>query len=257
MLDHASGEVMHPIGGPLVEAARLYIEPSQLEQRLLEPTGEPLVLLDVGLGAGTLAAAALRAVLGLPASRRLHLVSFERSLAALELALRPEHQSAFGWDGPTGDAARALLSAGRYESARVCWSLRHGDILDSLAREAPASADIAFWDPFSPDANPELWTLAAFRALRRVCRARASVHTYSGATRVRSALLLAGFAVGIGDEIAEGKYATVAAVDPAPLRRPLNHRWLERLSRSSAPFPSDAPPAALDHVRASPQFSRP
>jgi tRNA U34 5-methylaminomethyl-2-thiouridine-forming methyltransferase MnmC len=255
MLDHASGEVMHPIGGPLAEAARLYIGPSRLEQRLSERVSEPLVLLDVGLGAGTLAAAALRVRFGLPAgSRRLELVSFERSLAALELALRPEHESAFGWDGPAGEAARALASEGRYESPVVSWSLRHGDILDQLPRQPAASADLVFWDPFSPDANPELWSLAAFRALRRVCRDGASVHTYSGATRVRSALLLAGFAVGIGDKIADGKHATVAALPAAVLTQPLDRRWLERLSRSSAPFPSDAPADAFEQVRALPQF---
>jgi tRNA U34 5-methylaminomethyl-2-thiouridine-forming methyltransferase MnmC len=255
MLDHASGEVMHPIGGPLAEAARLYVGPSRLEQRLSEPVREPLVLLDVGLGAGTLAAAALRVRLGLPAGlRRLQLVSFERDLAALRLALRPEHESAFGWDGPAGEAARALASSGRHEGATVSWSLRQGDILEQLAREPAASADLAFWDPFSPEANPELWTLAAFAALRRVCRAGATVHTYSGATRVRSALLLAGFAVGIGDKIADGKYATVAALTPGALGQPLDRRWLERLSRSSAPFPSDAPPAAFERIRASAQF---
>jgi tRNA U34 5-methylaminomethyl-2-thiouridine-forming methyltransferase MnmC len=261
MLDHASGEVMHPIGGPLAEAARLYVGPSQLEQRLREATSEPLVLLDVGLGAGTLAAAALRVRLGLPAGmRRLEVVSFERNLSALRLALRPEHESAFGWDGPAGEAARALASTGCHDSPTVGWTLRHGDILEQLAREPAASADLAFWDPFSPEANPELWTLAAFRALRRVCRNRASVHTYSGATRVRSALLLAGFAVGIGDKIADGKYATIAALSgaglaPSVLAQPLDRRWLERLSRSSAPFPSDAPPTAFEQVRGLPQFA--
>jgi queuine tRNA-ribosyltransferase len=137
--------------------------------------------------------------------------------------------------------------------------LRHGDILQQLAREPAASADLAFWDPFSPDANPELWTFAAFAALRRVCRNRSSVHTYSGATRVRSALLLAGFAVGIGEKIADGKYATIAALSgdglPGVLAQPLDRRWLERLSRSSAPFPSDAPPSAFEQIRGLPQFA--
>jgi queuine tRNA-ribosyltransferase len=123
-----------------------------------------------------------------------------------------------------------------------------------LSREPEASADIVFWDPFSPLANPELWNFEAFTALRRSCRAGATVFTYSGATRVRAALLLAGFSVGHGAAIRAGKEATVAALAPAVLARPLGRSWLERLARSSAPFPSDAPVDALARVRALPQF---
>ena len=123
-----------------------------------------------------------------------------------------------------------------------------------LALEPAASADVVFWDPFSPRANPELWTIAAFTALRRLCRAGATVHTYSGATAVRSALLLAGFAVGVGEATGEHKAATVAAVDLEDLACPLDRRWLARLGRSTAGFPGDAPADALARVAALPQF---
>ena len=256
MLDRTSGEVMHPIGGPLAEAHDLYVAASRLVERLGGAEREPLVLLDVGLGAGSNAAAAIRAAEACaPGARRLQLVSIDRSLAAFELALAPEHAEAFGWAGPAGHLARTLASEHRVESERVDWRLCLGDVLEVLAAEPAGSTDIVFWDPFSPGANPELWTLAAFSALRRVCRAGATVHTYSGATAVRSALLLAGFRVGVGEKIAEGKHATLAALEPAALEHPLDRRWLERLARSSAPFPVDAPAEALAHVRALPQFA--
>lgn len=262
MLDRQSGEVMHPIGGPCAEAERLYVTASRLQQRLREPVPEPLVLLDVGLGAGSNVAAALSACAALGPSRQrraLRIVSLDRTRAALELALRPPHAAAFGWAGAHAGAARALLRDGAHAGDGVDWHLREGDALAALtqlATEPGFAADIVFWDPFSPAANPELWTLAACRALFGVCRAGASVHTYSGATQVRSALLLAGFRVGIGEKIAEGKHATVAALPPTPLDHPLDARWLERLARSSAPFPPDAPADALERVRASPQFER-
>lgn len=259
MLDRQSGEVMHPIGGPCAEAERLYVAASGLEQRLGEPDASPLVVLDVGLGAGSNAAAALSACLALPAGRRpLRLVSIDRSRAALELALEPEHAADFGFRGASRDAALTLVQAGSYEGPGIEWWLREGDALDvlaALAREPGFGADVVFWDPFSPASNPELWTLAAFSALFALCRAGASVHTYSGATRVRSALLLAGFGVGVGQKIAEGKFATVAALAPTRLEQPLDRRWLERLARSTAPFPPDAPADALDRVRALPQFA--
>ncbi|WP_437479336.1 MnmC family methyltransferase [Sorangium sp. So ce1014] len=259
MLDRKTGEVMHPVVGPSIESARLYCEPARLSARLSAPVSgaraEPLVLLDVGLGAGSNASAAWRLSEALPASaRRLEIVSFDHSLDAFALAARPEHAADFGLDGAAGLAARALLAAGHHETARSRWRLVHGELPAALDLEAAAAADVAFWDPFSPRANPDLWTLAAFTALRRCCRAGATVHTYSGATATRSALLLAGFAVGVGESTGKNKTATCAAVDLRDLARPLDRRWIERLGRSSAAFPPDAPADALAQVASLPQF---
>jgi len=124
-----------------------------------------------------------------------------------------------------------------------------------MAAEPGACADVVFWDPFSPAANPELWTVQSFTALRRLCAEDATVHTYSGATAIRSALLLAGFAVGVGETISPGRVATTASTRAANLPRPLDRRWLRRLARSSAPFPPDAPTDALERISALPQFT--
>jgi queuine tRNA-ribosyltransferase len=257
--DRITGEVMHPVIGPSIEAQQLYIGPSKLEARLRAEgaLSGALVLLDVGLGAGSNAIAAWQLAESLPAScRKLEIVSFDRSLAALELALQPQHAASFGLEGRADTAARALLSHGRTETARSTWRLNAGELLPALAREPEALADVVFWDPFSPRANPALWTVAAFTALRRVCRSGATVHTYSGATAVRTALLLAGFAVGRRDDVGEAKQNTCAATDVRQLDTPLDARFLDRLTRSSAAFPVDAPADALQRLRALPQFAR-
>lgn len=254
--DRATGEIMHPVVGPLVEAEQLYVIPSRLESRLREALPEPLVLLDVGLGAGSNAIAAWKASERMPASsRRLEMVSFDHTTAALELAVSDEHAAAFGFEGSALRAARALLSSGRHETSRTAWRLEPGELPATLGRVPERSADVVFWDPFSPRANPELWTMAAFVVLRRACRDGATVHTYSAATATRSALLLAGFAVGVGDATFGGKQTTQAAISVQALARPLDRRWLERLARSSAAFPPDAPEDALARVAAREQFA--
>jgi queuine tRNA-ribosyltransferase len=256
MLDRTSGEVMHPVVGPLVEAERLYVTPSRLASRLSAPGREPLVLLDAGLGAGSNAIVAWRCSQALaPSARPLEIVSIDRTLAALELALQPEHAAAFGFEADAAVAARTLLAERRHQSARTHWRLRVGELLSELAHEPAESLDVVFWDPFSPRADAALWSVRAFTALRRVCRAAATVHTYSGATATRTALLLAGFAVGYG--IAAGdkqKHTTVAAVRVDDLAQPLDRRWLERLSRSSAAWPADAPSDARSRVESLAQF---
>ena len=248
----ADGEVMHPGVGPLVEAERLYVRQSRLRERLLAGERQPLVVFDVGLGAGSNALAARSTSEALPSgAARLELVSFERDLGALELALTDGE--AFGWTGEPAEAARALLATDTHATARTHWRLIRGDLLAGLARQTLA-ADIVYWDPFSPRANPTLWTVAAFSAARRIAGSRCALYTYSASTATRVALLLAGWAVGVGDAIGDKAQTTAAAVAASDLARPLDRRWLARLSRPDVPLPPDAPPDTAARVRQAAQF---
>jgi queuine tRNA-ribosyltransferase len=251
-----AGEVMHPGVGPLVEAEQLYVRQSRLGERLRAAEAAELVLFDVGLGAGSNALAARAESERAPATAaRLHLVSFERDLGALALAL--ETGAPFGLEGEPAAATRALLDGGLHETARTRWRLVHGELVAALSSEAlgPLRADIVFWDPFSPRANPLLWTVAAFSALRHVAGPRCTVLTYSASTATRVALLLAGWAVGIGEPIGDKAQTTAAAVRVEDLARPLDRRWLSRLFRPDAPLPVDAPPDAAARLARLPQLA--
>ena len=253
----ADNEVMHPGVGPLVEAEQLYVRQSRLQERLRAGgVGHtaPLVLLDVGLGAGSNALAArVVSEQAPPGSPRLDLYSFERDLGALELALASG--DAFGWRGEAAQAARALLARGEHDTERTRWRLIRGDVLEALARWT-APADVVFWDPFSPRANPALWTVAAFATARRAAGPRCTLFTYSASTATRLAMLLGGWAVGVGDAIGDKRQTTAAAADAGDLARPLDRRWLARLSRPDVPLPSDAPADVVARASAAPQFTR-
>lgn len=257
----AEGEVMHPGVGPAVEAEQLYVRQSRLTERLQAGAGSSvaapgvLTVFDVGLGAGSNALAAWRASESAPAAcARLMLVSFERDLGALELALA--HGADFGFEGASTEAARALLARGIHETIRTTWCLRRGDLTESLGRES-TRADIVFWDPFSPRANPGLWTIAAFRAIRLRASAACTLYTYSASTATRLALLLAGWAVGVGDAIGDKAATTAAALRPEDLARPLDRGWLARLSRPDVPRPADAPADVARIAANLPQFAEP
>ncbi|HET7752970.1 MAG TPA: tRNA guanosine(34) transglycosylase Tgt [Anaeromyxobacteraceae bacterium] len=251
--DRVAGEIMHPVVGAAAESEKLYVAQSRLAERLAEG-GEPLVLFDVGLGAGSNALAALRAARSAPpGSRHLEIVSFERDTGALAFATTDESAERLGMAAQDLAAARSLLESGVHEEERARWRLVRGDALETLPRQE-LLADVVFWDPFSPRQDGDMWTVRAFSALRGRCGPRATLFTYSTATAVRSALLLAGFHVGVGDPSGPKAGTTAAAVDRGDLKRPLDQRWLERLARSSAPFPMDALGDALDRVRAHAQF---
>ena len=249
--------MMHPLVGPRVEAERLYVGQSRLASGCAIVTSEPprtLRLLDVGLGAGSMRSPRGRCPRrSRRTARRLELVSFDRSLAALDLALararrclRPRRCG--------GQRRARVLNDRRADGPRTAWRLRLGELPSTLAASA-RSADVVFWDPFSPRANPALWTVAAFAALFACAAAGATVYTYSGSTATRIALLLAGFAVGVGDDVGVDKQSTCAAMRVEDLAAPLDRGFVERLRRSSAPFPPDAPADALARIAALPQFA--
>jgi queuine tRNA-ribosyltransferase len=252
--DAEAGEVMHPVVGAAVESERLYAAQSRLAERLAA-AGAPLVLYDVGLGAGSNALAAIRvARANAPAAGRgLLVLSFERELGALELAAS-DVGAALAPAPEDRAALRALLEQGRHQEPGVEWRLLRGDVVETLPAAAPP-AEIVFWDPFSPRVNPALWSVATFRALRARCAEEATLFTYSTSTSVRAALLLAGFFVGVGDASGPKHETTAAATRRDLLARPLDDRWLSRLVRSSAPFPADAPADAAERIRTHPQFA--
>jgi queuine tRNA-ribosyltransferase len=257
VLDREVGEVMHPGLGAAAEAEQLYVAQARLADRLAAG-GVPLVLFDVGLGAAANAIAALRCARAAPAgSRRLLVYSFERDLGALELAASVDGAARLRWSDADRAAALALLEHGVYEEPQFRWQLLAGDALGALAR-APQPADVVFWDPWSPRSNGELWTARAFATLREHCAPGAVLFTYSRATAVRSALLLAGFHVGAGAVVGT-KETTAAALPPVLPEQPLDRRWLVRLQRSSAAWPGDVAaadvPAALLQIAAHPQFA--
>ncbi len=263
VVDKPSGEIMHAGLDPNVEAQTLYVEQSRLADRLREPSRRPLVVWDVGLGAGHNAMAALRCreAVAAHAERPLHLVSFENDTSALRLALRnptrfphlqvaaPNHVLRFG--------------AWRSDGAESTWTLLDGDFRSRMA-EAP-TPDVIFYDPFSARTDRELWTLECFERVFDACGEHdTELFTYSASTAVRAALLAAGFHVGRGAPTGTKEETTVAMTPAAVLRHAARGRallgveWLDRFRRSDARFPSDVPAdghvAFAERILGLPQF---
>jgi queuine tRNA-ribosyltransferase len=257
-----SGEIMHSRTPPMEEAEHLYIEQSRLAERLRLPASSPdaassgpisgaagqlaegpLVIWDVGLGAGANAMAAIACYeREAPAVRDLHIVSFENDLDSMRLAFRNNDQ--FRYLRHSGPAA--ILKEGAWRSKThpgLAWTLVTGNFLETLGA-APLPPDIIFYDMFSGKTNAEAWTLSAFRQLFSACQGRpVEMFTYTCSTASRVALLAAGFYVAQGRNAGE-KTETTIALTPEAARD--NHAllagaWLGKWKRSSARFPADLP----------------
>ncbi|MDX2086731.1 MAG: tRNA guanosine(34) transglycosylase Tgt [Kofleriaceae bacterium] len=251
----ASGEVMHSVNAPDVEAHAIYIAQSRLLSRALtgkaeegrarSPAGsgaqvdaKPLVVWDVGLGAGHNAMALVRALDGAPGHAPIELISFERDLDAFALAL------ANGKLFPhlRHPAPHTLAARKQFTRDRFTWKLCEGDFLAAFT--AQPCPDVIFYDPFSAKVDGEMWTLAAFRALRAHLARPTEMFTYSKSTALRSSLLAAGFHVARGTSSGPKEETTIALVVGDPVldgHALLDRSWLARRARSSAPIAADIP----------------
>ncbi len=247
--DQVTGECMHSTIGPWVEAQHLYIEQSQLAHRLEESHSKPLVIYDLGLGMATNALAVIDTFYKAKKKRGIHLVSFENQLEGLHYALQNAELLPFIQKNQS--LLRTLLKKRTLElqcgDAFLRWDLKGGDFPQSL-RGSPL-ADLIFYDFYSPQSTPHLWTMNCFQSLLQVAQTpQVSLHstqqstqlyTYCSATSVRAALLLAGFYVGYGVSTGKKRDTTVASTQWRDLRKVLGDEWLMRWSRSEKPLPLD------------------
>ena len=255
----ASGEVMHPGDAPDDEAARLYVAQPRAVARAL--AGAPLVVWDVGLGAAHNAMALVAALDAAPGHGPVTLVSFERDLDALALALDHAQARPSPFPHLRHPAPHRLLARGSFARPGLTWTVHGGDVRAALA-DAPAP-DVIWWDPFSPKTDGDLWTTAAFAAIAARLDRPCELVTYSRSTAVRAALLAAGFHVARGVATGAKTETTLALFAPdAEARRDrdlLDRAWLASRARSTAAYPADvdaAARAAFDaRLTAHPQFA--
>lgn len=261
----AEGETFHPVVGPAREGKVLYADQLEIAARL-DGTGE-LTVWDVGLGGAANAAAV--AMAAARTTGRLRIVSFDLATEPLRIALR--NADRLGFPAALIEAAGRVICDGFaetvLEACRLNWELHKGDFSilagSAQARDWPAP-HVILWDPFSPAKNPSMWTLALLERVRQLAAADCTLATYSRATLVRSALLMAGWHVGVGVATGEKEETTVAATRLERLRQPLASEWLGRALRSTSAEPlatggyRQAPlsPESWARLAAHPQFNR-
>lgn len=237
---------MHSHTPPMEEARGLYVEQSHLAERLrlFDPVKDhtPLVIWDVGLGAGANAMAAVQcyeqqAALG--PVRPMHIISFENDLDSLRLALRHKKRFPYLRHG----APDAILIRGEWQSRQfdgLHWTLLHGSFQETMP-QAPALPDLIFYDMFSSKTHGDEWTTDAFAKLFSACQDHATeLFTYSTSTAVRVALLATGFYVAKGRGTGVKTETTIALTPSAAqlTKHPLlGPEWLAKWHRSHAKFP--------------------
>lgn len=213
---------MHSAVGPETEAELLYFSPSK---RILT-SPQPKVVWDVGMGTGANVIAAIKK-LEARHLNQIEFVSFENDLDGLKTALKEQLPVTRGYES----ALSTLLNHGFFEHPELGykWRLLDQDFLSILESEKKLPhAHLVYFDFYSPKSCPALWSVEVFVSLKKYCHSEALFITYSSSTKVRYALLKAGFFVGKGATTTMKAETTHAALTLSTLESPLDSQWLSR-----------------------------
>lgn len=189
------GQTYHSRHGAGTEARHVFLDASGAADRLA--AGRPTRVLEVGFGTGLNFLVTAHAALD--AGAPLTFVSLERDVLPAATLDALGHGAHF--DGSLSADLIAwrrrlphAVPAGRYsfDAGAVTLVLLVGD---ALGAALPEGCDAVYLDAFSPDANPELWTVPFLRRLHAALRPAGRLTTYSAKGSVRRALAAAGFEV--------------------------------------------------------------
>ena len=100
------------------------------------------------------------------------------------------------------------------EGGRVQLTLCVGPV-DKMLREIDVAADSVFLDGFSPEVNPDMWSLHTLKAVARLCRTGTRVASWCVQRGVREDLTQCGFAVTRADGLPPKSHRLTAVFNPA------------------------------------------
>ncbi len=196
----AFGEHYHSRHGAMQESIHIFLQRA-LEARMAlgKPKHQPIQVFEVGFGTGL--NALLSALWAEHHQVPLLYTSIERypiSRAVYEQLhfTLPTHLFEGTDSHHTGELLQRLHQApwGRTSSLSPYFHLHkvEGDLLETTL---PLGIDVVYFDAFSPEAQPELWSQGVFRSLYQASRAEAILSTYCAKGEVRRRLQHAGYIV--------------------------------------------------------------
>ena len=181
-------ECYHSTRGALQEALHVYVE-AGLCHYLAEDSGRkarPVHIFEMGFGSGLNAWATRQKAEALQVD--VHYTALEK------YPLQPEEVHSLPYCQE--DSFLSLHEAPWESSHRLspCFSLhkQQGDLMDYLP---PEGLDLMYFDAFSPERQPDLWTCTIFAKLFQALLPGGLLLTYSSKGSVKAALRNAGFTI--------------------------------------------------------------
>ena len=215
------GEAYHSTkAGAYTESIHKFVKPCKIEE--LAKTKGYINILDVGFGLGYNVAVAIERAIASNLSVKLNIVSIEKDKSVLDKI------KSIKIDDRVKDIYQRLLtgetlkdkvgdkSFATYQVKDKNFNLtiifgEGREIIKSLIKEN-IKFDAVFFDPFSPKANTEMWTVNLFKLIKKLITEEGILATYSASLAVRKGLIEAGFNIGLVEPVGRKSYSTVASL---------------------------------------------
>jgi tRNA U34 5-methylaminomethyl-2-thiouridine-forming methyltransferase MnmC len=236
------GETFHSVQGARTEAFQKFAQATRLVQKVQTlPAGFSIRLLDVCYGLGYNTAAALETIWSINPNCTIELYGLELDPTVPVGALTPDLLEC--WSPPVQTVLHNLGQAHYCQKDYLSAQLLLGDARQTVKTliQKEFKADAIFFDPFSPQRCPQLWSVEFFQMIAQCLAPDGILSTYSRSAAVRTALQSAGLYIGSipTDNNAspnEWSQGTVAAWQPENLP-PLSLLEQEHLNtRASIPY---------------------
>lgn len=221
LYSHRFSQHYHNPGGAVAESRHVFFEHSGLYRRL-EEKGGSITVLETGFGSGLNLLLLLEALRDSGWKGEADYYSVEGWPLEPSQAAGLNYPQRLGLDpellpGIFGSLQPGMNRLRPAEGLRLhLWQGTFADF-DPGEDGHALSADFIFHDPFSPEANPELWTGEVFRKLLGWSAPSAVLATYCAASAARGAMCWAGWKVARGPGALGKREMTLASPDPARL----------------------------------------
>lgn len=237
--DDSLGESYHSGCGAVSESLTVYLYNSGLAQRCERSRASSVLEYGFGTGMAFLLTAAYAELF----HSQLRYVSLEKQMLNIELVAGLEIVHATRSQTPAWLASNRMAFCDLLERfhAQLVESLRlwdstqptrqipfseHVDLTlwcgDALEFDGPLAGeqlyDVIYFDPFSPETNPDLWSESVFRQAHQMLRPRGTLTSYCVKGSIRRLLSQQGFEVAKLPGPPGGKREVLLASKPAPTR---------------------------------------
>lgn len=234
------GETFHSNQGAKAEAFQKYVETTGLVQKVQRIPDRRIKILDVCYGLGYNTAAALERIWEVSPTCEIKAWGLEIDPTVPAGALTPALLR--GWSPPVQAVLQNLGLHHCHRHQRIQAQLLIGDARQTVQTliQSGFRADAIFFDPFSPQRCPQLWTVEFFEAVAQCLRPDGVLATYSRSAAARKALRLAGLQIGTipAERILSHQWSqgTVASWCPEflPMLSPMEQEHL--ITRASIPY---------------------
>ena len=187
----------HSTEGARLESWQLYVVASGYLSEV-STVGDPIQVLDVGMGLAYNAAATIAAWVESSGSRELQVTSLENDVRLVEAVAGGCAPWFLGWKDSWMMAVTALrlqkngsflATLTHKDSGKICnWRIIIGDGVKTLLTLNEGTFHYIWQDPFTPDLNPTMWSPEWFSVVRGRSAPSAKLMTYSVARQVRNGI---------------------------------------------------------------------